>query len=236
MAAQAAHASWKERPHLTLIPEEMRPINHRFQVVLVGETAGEFARRAVESEFAEAYRPKGLRRSEGDEGEPEGHLVCFCPTGTATGELARLRLQPCCHFSDALPLTHDRATALNLVVCFLFWRAGADGGTQATSECIRDFQARVAEIAHAPAHLRPFAALLAFEVSEGQEQQLRDFAGRQHVGVAASFFAEASEEALAEALQSLCESVIRHQQGRPTWFGNLEGGDGADQRCTCAVQ
>lgn len=79
----------KLKPMLTGIPEEERSINYRFTIVLVGETAGEFATLAATSDTAEAYRPKcskqrrstvvkqleGITEAEGDEEAPSSPLA-----------------------------------------------------------------------------------------------------------------------------------------------------------------
>mmetsp|Transcript_90948 Transcript_90948/g.294346 ORF Transcript_90948/g.294346 Transcript_90948/m.294346 type:complete len:243 (-) Transcript_90948:257-985(-) len=214
----ATNPAWRSKPHLTLIPEDAFPISYRFNVVLVGATAKDFARIAVETEFAEAYRPKGQKASGLQNDQEAGHsseedaLVFFCPTGFGTRELARLRLQPCVSFSQSLPMSRDRATAMNTVVALLFWQVGHKPHPEgAASEAIGDFQSRVMEIQHLPVNLRPYTALLAFEASESQEKQLNDFVGRQQVRVIPSFYSGDAEDVVPESLQTLCENAIKHQ-------------------------
>lgn len=220
----------KLRHMLTLIPEEERAINYRFTVVVVGETAREFAQTAVSSDMAEAYRPKSCKKlgdggveprtsnghESGDErqdsiGGSNDKLVLFCPTGSNTKDLARLRLHPCCGFSESMPLTRDYTLAKSLVVAFLFWQV-KHGDASATEDTIREWYSRMAEINHMPASLRPLTVVLAFEADGNQTKQLRDFIDRQAGKVEeAKILGEASEDTIVEALQELAAAAIAKQ-------------------------
>jgi len=110
---------------LTSIPEQERPVQHRFTVVLVGDFAQRFAEQAGESDMAEAFRP--ARRSTHSDGGidliagAEKEVVVFCPVDGGKA-LARLRLHPCSSFSESLPLTKDPVAAKAILVALLFWR------------------------------------------------------------------------------------------------------------------
>jgi len=223
----AALPKRKAKPMLTLIPESDTPINFRFNCAIVGDPAKEFAHLAVESEMAEAYRPKGAHKktdvkpiSEDEEHEDhhEAHhekddqLVVFCPTGMGAKELARLRLSPVVGFSDSLPLSKDRAIASNLVVCFLVWHVGKKDGSESVSSCVGDFSGRMAEIIHTPAGCRPLVTLLGFELNEAQEKELNAFCERQKaVSIIPMYFPDDSEDTVMDCLQSVCEAMIKNQ-------------------------
>lgn len=233
----AALPKRKAKPMLTLIPEAENAINYRFNVALCGEQAKEVAHLAVESEMAEAYRPKGGAAhkkvevkpiSEEDEEEhaaattPSAHehhghhdddheeqLVVFCPTGVGTKELARLRLTPVVGFSDSLPLTKDKAVAVNLVVCFLVWKPNQ---TSTIADAISDFQGRMAEIIHTPAGCRPLVMLLAFEADDAQEKELSAFVERQKaVTITPLYLPDDGEDTVMDSLQSVCEAMVIKQ-------------------------
>eukprot|EP00427_Karlodinium_veneficum_P030036 CAMPEP_0169191118 /NCGR_PEP_ID=MMETSP1016-20121227/4900_1 /TAXON_ID=342587 /ORGANISM="Karlodinium micrum, Strain CCMP2283" /LENGTH=268 /DNA_ID=CAMNT_0009267349 /DNA_START=67 /DNA_END=870 /DNA_ORIENTATION=+ len=64
----------KDKPQLTLIPEQERSIDYRFEFAIVGESAKTFAEGAVNSEMAEAFRPTAATGSS------------FAPTPVAESE------------------------------------------------------------------------------------------------------------------------------------------------------
>jgi len=237
----------KQRNHLTLIPEGASPITSRFNVALVGEQAEEFARIAVNTEFAEAYKPKACSQShihgaQGGEEGADGHcgkheedpFVFFCPTGGVnTKELARLRLQPCVHFSDSLPLGKDRAQNMSVIVVFLFWRCTT------VKDAINDFRSRMAEVVHQPASCRPCTALLAFRADAEQEGLLKEFVDKQQqtTKMYSEFFSQDNEETVIDALQNVCETAIKFQKiGRKSLtFNNVDGDNALPKRCSCAI-
>lgn len=212
---------------LTLIPEEERSINHRYTIVLVGENARELAQVAANSEMAEAYKPRAAEKpriapisevegEEAPEQEPvhdkkvldDEKLVVFCPTGSNTKELARLRLHPCVGFSESMPLTKDSAAANTLIVAFLLWRVER-GDTAATKSTINEWYSRMAEINHhKPSNLKPHTLILAYEADDNQENSVNEFADKQK-NVEPKFYPDASEDGIMESLQEVAEAAIQ---------------------------
>lgn len=142
----------KAKNALTLIPEEERPIAHRFNFALVGDGAHAFAEMAIESDMAEAFAPKGMSKAprkedEGTKKEDEDKVPLVesqgSPTSTTAGveehdllvdelvlflptgakEITRVRFQPVEKFGDSLPLTGDLS---NQGIVFLFWKVGKE--------------------------------------------------------------------------------------------------------------
>jgi hypothetical protein len=142
----------KNKQMLTLIPEQERSIDYRFEFTIVGEGAKSFAEAAVSSEMAEAYHPAKAKMDEIQEHEEEpkeehhevhglelpakgntdggkehsekNKLVMFCPIGEGTKAIARIRFTVVEQFSDSLPLTRDAQVALNQAVIFLYYPNG----------------------------------------------------------------------------------------------------------------
>lgn len=221
----------KMKPILTLIPEEERAIAYRFSVVLVGANAHDYARQAVTSEMAEAYKPKSKTKAkqaedlgqisedgpQGAELQPgrkgnaqqpghEDKLVLFCPTGPNNKELARILLQPVCGFSDSLPFTKDEATAKYQIVVLLFWNVEKDASS--TSSTITEWYSRIAEINHQPSNLRPYTIVLAYEPDSEQERSLNEFTGKYKGVAPATVIHDGSEDGITESLQDLAELCI----------------------------
>lgn len=135
---------------LTLIPEQERSIDWRFEFTIVGEGARQFSEMAVRSEMAEAFRPTAKHEEQakeklehiGEDEEPDGGspkekmrsvatdgdphakeketLVLFCPIGENGKALARIRFTCVEQFSDSLPLGKDQQAALTQAFIFLF--------------------------------------------------------------------------------------------------------------------
>mmetsp|Transcript_6489 Transcript_6489/g.12601 ORF Transcript_6489/g.12601 Transcript_6489/m.12601 type:complete len:245 (-) Transcript_6489:57-791(-) len=213
----------RPRKHLTVIPEEMRPINYWFTVVLAGTKATEFARMAVDSEFAEIHRQCASKASNADViaasnagGGDEDTPVLFCPIGGRNNDLARVRFWTCSGFSEALPLIRDRSAAKNLAVVLLFWQeevASEEEEDKTANEAIGVFQTRIAEIAHLPPNCRPYTTVLSVKANANQESHLTDFRARQQqVKVSSISCEEASGDILAGSLQTLCQDIICHQR------------------------
>jgi len=134
---------------LTLIPEQERSIDYRFEFAIVGEGARSFAEAAVNSEMAEAFRPtakaEGTDQTEdanlqGNDSGAEAFaptsskrpgnssaasskqkLILFCPIGENTKALARVKLTVVENFSESLPLVRDAQVAMNQAIVFLFY-------------------------------------------------------------------------------------------------------------------
>jgi len=148
--AQIGLPQRKNKQMLTLIPEQERSIDWRFEFTIVGEGARQFSEMAVRSEMAEAFRPtakheeqakeklehigedeeadrgipKEKLRSVATDGDPHAKeketLVLFCPIGENGKALARIRFTCVEQFSDSLPLGKDRQAALTQAFIFLF--------------------------------------------------------------------------------------------------------------------
>jgi len=222
----------KPKHHLTMIPEDLKPISYRFHVVLAGEKADEFALAAVESEFAlEHMQGQGKEHkhhgrsslqsmsagsltsgqgSQQESGNEEFVFFCPCPSDDSEcRELARLRLSTCISFTQSLPLSRDRAVARNLVVALLFWHVGSS--EEATRDAISDYRTRLAEICHTPAHCRPYTTLLAFGATDEQRAQLENLVNMQKtVKVESSFFEDDAEANVVASLKRICERTIAH--------------------------
>jgi len=244
------------RKHLTVIPEEMKPIKHWFNVVLAGARANDFARMAVESEFAECHRPSvtkmvpatesvaassAIGGGHANDGNQDG-LVLFCPTGGRNSELARLRFYTCTSFADALPLTRNRSAAKNLAIVLLFWQGDepSEEADIATKEAISIFQTRISEISHLPPNCRPHTTVLSLKASASQESYLSEFRARQEqVKVSTISCKDDSEDVLAGSLQTLCENIIIHQRSAAfstkTRFSVLPSENG-EKRCGCCCR
>jgi len=207
----------KPKHHLTMIPEDEKPISYRFHVVLAGAKAHEFAQAAVDSEFALEHMQRNPRPSPsvgstaskasvGDD-DPDEEFVFFCPNDD--GELARLRLSTCTGFSQHLPLSRDRATARNIVVVLLWWHVAAE--EEATEDAINDFRTRLAEIIHTPVHCRPYTTLLAFGASDEQRAELDNLVGNQKtIKVDLSFYEEDTEDCVIDSLKKVCAGTMAH--------------------------
>lgn len=233
------------RKHLTVIPEEMRPINYWFNVVLAGARANDFARMAVDSEFAEVHRPIITKApisteaaASGSGGGDQEGLVLFCPTGGRNSEMARIRFYTCSGFSDALPLTRNRSAAKNLAIVLLFWQGDepSEEEDSATKEAISDFQTRIAEISHLPPLCRPHTTVLSLKASENQEMCLSEFRARQQqVKVSTINCDDDSIDVLTGSLQTLCENIILHQRSTASStrrFSVMPGNSVNRSRCT----
>jgi hypothetical protein len=142
----------KEKPQLTLIPEQERSVDYRFEFAIVNESAKIFAERAVRSEMAESFRPTA-KKDEEHWDEPKNEkssdfkstgsgsdgmamdrrktdskkLVLFCPVGDASRALARIRFSCVQCFSDSLPLSRAPEIAQNQAVIFLFCPSLSEG-------------------------------------------------------------------------------------------------------------
>lgn len=202
----------KPKHHLTMIPEDLKPISYRFDVVLAGEKASEFAQTAVETEFAlEHMQKKADHHHHGAPlgGDEEEEFVFFCPSDDSEAELARLRLRTCVGFSQHLPLSRDRAVARNLAVVLLFWHV--EPAEEATRDAISDFRTRLAEISHADAQCRPYTTLLAFGASGEQREKLGSLVSNQKmIKLDSSFYEEDTEECVVESLRKVCANTIAH--------------------------
>mmetsp|Transcript_24581 Transcript_24581/g.47863 ORF Transcript_24581/g.47863 Transcript_24581/m.47863 type:complete len:284 (-) Transcript_24581:128-979(-) len=217
----------KPKHHLTMIPEDLKPISYRFHIVLAGEKAKEFAQTAVESDFALEHMQRKERdhahasrfsvgagsnySSHGDVSSMDSvnEDFFYCPSDESEAELARLRLSTCIGFSQSLPLSRDREVSRNLVVALLFWQVGP--ADKATKDAISDYRTRLAEICHTPAHCRPYTTLLAFGANHEQRTQLEDFVRMQKtIKVDGFFFEEDTEDCVVKAMKQVCASTIAH--------------------------
>uniref|UniRef100_A0A7S4QVD0 Uncharacterized protein n=1 Tax=Alexandrium monilatum TaxID=311494 RepID=A0A7S4QVD0_9DINO len=140
-------------PLLTLIPEGERTIDHRLQLILVGQGAQSLAERVAASEFNESYRPRkpSFRAQHGpstptgsssgqlevalDERRPSARslgdtdvrsedLVLFCPADSFGYSLVRVRLCVVEGFAASLPRVVDAAVARDSCVTIIHWRPG----------------------------------------------------------------------------------------------------------------
>lgn len=232
----------KPKHHLTMIPEDLKPISYRFDVVLAGEKAGDFAQTAVETEFALEHMQRKADHhhhhgSPATGGDDEEEFVFFCPPDESEAELARLRLRTCIGWSQHLPLSRDRAVARNLAVVLLFWHV--EPAEEATREAISDFRTRVAEIGHADVQCRPYTTLLAFGASDEQRANLESFVKNQKIiRLDSSFYEEDTEDCVVESLKKVCASTIAHMS--VTYSSSNAGGRAEVQStraasCGCAA-
>jgi len=218
---------------LTLIPEQERSIDYRFEFAIVGEGAKIFAEAAVNSEMAEAFRPTAKHKAEEEDKnhahEDEhgrGHerkspdvteYVLFCPIGEGTKALARVRFTCIEQFSDSLPLGRDGVAAQSQAVIFLYHpNAVADRSSDNSpvDDFKHEFISRWAEINHTPQQFRPHARILAFEAEPGVEEALAEIGKSKHVTLDAQ--TEHCEDIVMEALQSVCEHLITRVNERRT--------------------
>lgn len=78
----------KAKPILTLIPEEEKSISYRFTVVVVGKNAKEFVEAAVNSDMAEAYKPKSVQKKEAAEEEGAADAAADVPPAASPSLLS----------------------------------------------------------------------------------------------------------------------------------------------------
>lgn len=239
-------------PKLTLIPEQERAINYRFEIAFVGEGASELVKVVANSEMAEAYKPAAALHNCGsgatlhtDEG-----TVIFLPPSDDTlgdGDLARLRFSSIERFSDSLPTTRDPIAASNSAAVFVFWRVKPDNrdpqkpSSCSTSERLRDFTFRLSEIKHMPSNLRPYTVIFAFEADDSQEAAITEFVQNERAKMALEFYPDDGEDTLMAAMQELVDRMIRRQAqtlGRnpSSQAGLPKAGSGPRSGICCAVQ
>lgn len=223
----------KDKQMLTLIPEQERSIDYRFEFTIVGEGARSFAEMAVHSEMAEAFRPTAKAKEEAPmenapteddgkkrEGENKEKLILFCPIGEGSKALARVRFTCVEQFSDSLPLTKDAQASMNQAIVFIFNTAAhaadkrAAGKGPPLDEFRSDFISRFAEINHHPEQYRPFSRILAIEAEPDALDTLNEVGKSKNVGVDSA--ADGSEEGVIEAVQELCEALIKRASEKGT--------------------
>lgn len=254
----------KAKQMLTLIPEQERSIDYRFEFAIVGIGARTFAESAVNSEMAEAFRPTASHHAHhhedhhDDHHDDDGHgvnklrsemnkLILFCPLGEASKALARVRFTCVETFSDTLPLKDDAQVAMNQAVLFLFHpkfakeEAAASGsprtprGRKTLDEFKSDFLSRCAEVNYHPAHFRPHMRLISFEAQEESEDALATLGASK--GVELDAHADDGEDTVMEAMQAICEHLVGRQKERTTI--RLDGDSGAllpqNEKSACCV-
>lgn len=157
----------------------------------------------------------------------------FIPFGDGGADLVRLRFQACEKFSDSLPQAKEKEEASNMAVVLLMPQkpAGAtpDAQVQAAKAIIRDWMSRMAEIGYQKRTLRPYVSVLAYGLSQDQEQAVMEFVTNATVAVTPIFTQGEDEESCIESLQTLVDKVVAakdklRRTGSLTVTGNGEGG------------
>jgi len=174
-------------------------------------------------------------------------------TTGGTGGLARIRFQPVEAFCESLPLKRDPNATSNLAVVFLFWKVGKGqdatarghrSGRNATEDQVRDFVTRMAEINHSPEPSRPYLTILAFDADPDQVIALKDFKDKNDKVSMETYSTtvESEEEIIMEALQQVCDNMIKNaSQRRNVLTTQAEGtAEGAEEtkstsRSSCCV-
>lgn len=178
------------------LPSDGEPFTH-----VLGVTA---SAEALPLDVVQPKPPPPPDRSQ-DQQVADERLFVFCPMGSNSKDLARLRLHPCAGFSDSMPLSRDPAAASTTVVAFIFW----DVKPGATDSTINEWYSRMAEINHLPANCKPYTVVLAYGATQEQEQSLRAFAERQAGKIQPPRFVDAGcDESIMESLQDLAQEAV----------------------------
>mmetsp|Transcript_40184 Transcript_40184/g.92367 ORF Transcript_40184/g.92367 Transcript_40184/m.92367 type:complete len:262 (-) Transcript_40184:72-857(-) len=244
----------KEKQCLTFIPEEEHAIKYRFEFSVVGSKAKDFADKIIDSDIAEAYRPKNKP------GAPEGsnnlekvalkvegasdsnQRVLFHNVGSdiSKTELARIRFGTMETFSQSLPVYQDHHHSSHAAVILLYWNSGkdaspADGQSDYATEKLRDFTSRLAEVNFQK--FKPSVFLQAFGADEREQQKIKDWHA-QHIskGVLLHLFDNDEEDTLMDAVQFVCEKLLsRDHHVRASSRQSLQNAAGASSGSACCV-
>mmetsp|Transcript_45251 Transcript_45251/g.82665 ORF Transcript_45251/g.82665 Transcript_45251/m.82665 type:complete len:263 (-) Transcript_45251:104-892(-) len=247
----------KEKQCLTFIPEEEHAIKYRFEFSVVGSNAKDFADKIIDSDIAEAYRPKtkpgapeGGQGSNGleklplkGEGATDGNQrVLFHNVGSdiSKTELARIRFGTLETFSQSLPVYQDHHHSSHAAVILLYWNGSkdqrpADEQSDILSDRLRDFTSRLAEVNFQK--FKPTIFLQAFGADDREQQKIRDWHS-QHIskGVLLHLFDNDEEDTLMDAVQFVCEKLLsRDHHVRASSRQSLQNGAGASGSGCCVV-
>lgn len=208
-----------EKSKLTLIPEQDRSVDYRFDFVLVGQSCSVLAKSIVESEIAVAYRPTAKtgapRRECVDEEDlktvvaakstasrrgEDDRLLVYCPITGKPNSLARINFECVESFSQSLPLSRDPVKSLNQAVVFVFYPELYLEPWNFKS----DFASRVAEFRHHPAGCKPYCVVFAIDPGDSEES-LRAFADVNGFGF--QLLDDGEEDTVMDALQNVCDCL-----------------------------
>jgi len=149
-------------------------------------------------------------RSGTDGDKPQETLILFCPIGESRKALARVRFTCVEQFSQSLPLTRDAQLALNQAIVFLFAPEIAEKCDGPPIDEFRsDFLSRFAEIKHTPQQFRPHCRILAIEAEPDALDTIEQIGKTQNV--AADVQPDGAEDSIMEALQEICDHLIKIQ-------------------------
>lgn len=247
---------------LTKIPEQNLVVKHRLTVVICGKGAKDFSTRLVNSELAQEILTKseaqgkaekadiqkdqapGRSRSTSKTISEDCDGVLFLPVGESTTDLARLRFKACERFSDSLPCAQDRSAAASMIVAFLFWQAAENGTDEdakvaAAKEVVREWQSRMAEIYFQKQKLRPSIAILAYGLSEGQQDVVSEFVNNAKEPVLKLFSDDCDDEGCMDSMQDMVDKVVANEIDKlkrnnslASWTGGAGNGR---SKCECMI-
>lgn len=209
-------AKRKSRQILTFIPEQERSIDYRFQIIIAGPRARQFAERICSADASQAFKPKQQKSTENFE---DDNLCFFCTLGAMQEQLVRLRFVVVEGFSNSMPAITDQSVSRDTCVLFLHWNdpesKEADAAPSGAQECLEasmdEFRMRVAEVNF---HMKflPLICVLCLCGTSEQETGLRTFVEScklKHNAEARLLSIENDDEdSLVHFMRKVCELVI----------------------------